>query len=88
MATVLVAVRTVDAVGVVVVSHLSIGRRPAAEAVRAVAELGVPAFYAGNAFIAAPARRRLPGTYLGDSLAGAAEIIENRLAPGRPPADR
>jgi MerR family transcriptional regulator, light-induced transcriptional regulator len=64
----------------VVVSHLSLGRRPAIEAVRAVAEFGVPTFYAGNAFIAAPTRQRLPGTYLGDSLGDAVRVIETALA--------
>ena len=64
----------------VVVSHLSLGRRPAIAAVRAVAEFGVPTFYAGNAFIAAPTRHRLAGTYLGDSLREAVRIIETALA--------
>jgi methanogenic corrinoid protein MtbC1 len=63
----------------VVVSHLSLGRRPAIEAVRAVAELGVLTFYAGNAFIAAPTRRRLPGRYLGESVFDAARVIETAL---------
>jgi methanogenic corrinoid protein MtbC1 len=63
----------------VVVSHLSLGRRPAIEAIRAVAELGVPTFYAGNAFIAVPTRRRLPGTYLGDSVFDAVRVIETAL---------
>ena len=64
----------------VVVSHLSVGRRPAIDAVRAAAEFGVPTFYAGNAFIAAPTRQRLPGTYLGDSLRDAVRVIETALA--------
>ena len=58
-------VATVERVGpaaVVVVSHLSMGRRLAMEAVRTVAELGVPTFYAGNAFISASTRHRIPGT--------------------------
>ena len=68
--------RTVEAAAVVITSHLSIGRRPAIEAIRAAAESGVPVFYAGNAFIAAPTRQRLPATYLGDSIRDAARIIE------------
>lgn len=63
----------------VVVSHLSLGRRPAIEAIRTVAELGVPTFYAGNAFVAVPTRRRLPGTYLGDSVFDAVRVIETAL---------
>jgi methanogenic corrinoid protein MtbC1 len=70
------ATRTVEAAAVVITSHLSIGRRPAIEAIRAAAESGVPVFYAGNAFIAAPTRQRLPATYLGDSIRDAARTIE------------
>ncbi len=66
----------VDAAAVVVVSHLPTGRRLAAQAVRAVAESGVPTFYAGNAFISASTRRRMPGRYLGDSLREAALVVE------------
>ena len=69
----------VEPAAVVVVSHLSIGRRLAAEAVHAVAGLGVPAFYAGNAFISASTRHRMPGRYLGDSLGDAARVIETPL---------
>jgi hypothetical protein len=42
-------------------------------------------FYAGNAFIAAPARHRLPATYLGDRIRDAARIIQ---APIESPAGR
>jgi MerR family transcriptional regulator, light-induced transcriptional regulator len=63
-----------------VVSHLSLGRRTATDAIRAVAALGMPTFYAGNAFIAAPVRQRLPGTYLGDSIRGAARVVDAALS--------
>jgi methanogenic corrinoid protein MtbC1 len=66
----------VEPAAVVVVSHLSIGRRLAAEAVHTVAGLGVPPFYAGNAFISASTRHRMPGRYLGDSLRDAARVVE------------
>lgn len=69
-----------DAAAVVVASHLTIGRRPAAEAIRAVARAGTPVFYAGNAFLFPRSRQGLPGTYLGESLSGAADIIERGLA--------
>jgi len=75
-------VSTMNRVGpsaVVVVSHLSTGRRLAAQAVRTVAEFGVPTFYAGNAFISASTRHRMPGRYLGDSLRDAARVIETAL---------
>jgi hypothetical protein len=66
----------VEPAAVVIVSHLSIGRRIAAEAVRSVAALRVPTFYAGNAFISAPTRQRMPGSYLGDSLRDAARVVD------------
>ncbi len=66
----------VDPSAVVVVSHLSTGRRLAAHAVRAAAESGVPTFYAGNAFISAATRHRMPGRYLGDGLRDAARVVE------------
>jgi hypothetical protein len=75
--TLVITARQVDPAAVIVVSHLSIGRRAAMDAVRAVAALGVPTFYAGNAFIAAPIRQRLPGRYLGDSIRAAARIVES-----------
>ena len=78
--TLVIAARQVDPAAVVVVSHLSIGRRTAMDSVRAVAALGVPTFYAGNAFIASPVRQRLPGTYLGDSIRAAARALESVLS--------
>jgi hypothetical protein len=41
--------------------------------------LGVPTFYAGNAFISAATRHRMPGRYLGDSLRDAARVVEAAL---------
>jgi MerR family transcriptional regulator, light-induced transcriptional regulator len=66
----------VEPAAVVVVSHLSIGRRLAAQAVHNAAMRGVPTFYAGNAFISASTRHRMRGQYLGDSLRDAARVVE------------
>jgi len=44
-----------------------------------VAEFGVPTFYAGNAFISASTRHRMPGRYLGDSVRDAARVVETAL---------
>ena len=68
-----------DAAAVVVVSHLATQRRPAVEALRAVAANRAPVFYAGNAFRFPGARSNVPGTYLGDSLATAADVITAAL---------
>ena len=77
---VLATVEKVEPAAVVVVSHLSMGRRLAMEAVRTVAALGVPTFYAGNAFISTSTRHRIPGIYLGDSLSDAVRVVETALA--------
>lgn len=73
--TLATAVRATDAGAVVVVSHLSTQRRPAVEALSAAAETGVPVFYAGNAFVLPAGRAGVPGTYLGERLAAAAELV-------------
>jgi MerR family transcriptional regulator, light-induced transcriptional regulator len=82
-AALLDAASRTDAVAVVVVSHLAVGRRAAVQAIRAVAGTGVRTFYAGNAFVAAPVRRRIPGAYLGESLRNAARTVEAALGPER-----
>jgi methanogenic corrinoid protein MtbC1 len=81
--TLATAVRATSAAAVVVVSHLSVGRRPAVEAIRAVAGSGAHVFYAGNAFLFARARERVPGTYLGESLAAAVEVLSVIPSPDR-----
>ncbi|MCE0763730.1 B12-binding domain-containing protein [Pseudonocardia kujensis] len=73
------AVHTLEPAAVVVVSHLASARRPAVDALAAVAALGTPVFYAGNAFLTRPARRRVPGCYLGESHREAAGILEEFL---------
>lgn len=65
---------TPDAV-VVVVSHLPTQRRSAIASIEAVARSGTPTFFAGNAFLFPPSRKRVPGTYLGESIARAALLI-------------
>ncbi len=73
------AIRATGPAGVVVVSHLSVGRRAAVEALRAAEPTGTRLFYAGNAFLAPPARAGVPGSYLGEDLVGAADIIDAAL---------
>ena len=74
------AVRAAEAGGGVVTSQRSVTRRAAVEAITAVDALpGVEAFYAGAGFGPASARKEVPGTYLGDDVVEAAEIMEARL---------
>ncbi|MCW2792861.1 MAG: binding protein [Nocardioides sp.] len=73
--TLLAAATATDAAAVVVVSHLTTHRRPAVEALAAVAETGVPVFYAGNSFLFPRARAGVPGTHLGEGLAAAADML-------------
>lgn len=69
-----------SAAGVVVVSHLPSHRRTTVQALQQLAATGVPLFYAGNAFLFGGARRGVPGTYLGESIAQAAELVSAALA--------
>jgi MerR family transcriptional regulator, light-induced transcriptional regulator len=78
--TLVTAVTATSAAAVVIVSHLSTQRRPAADAIRAVAGTGCPTFYAGNAFLFPRARSGIPGTYLGENLAAATALIRESLS--------
>ena len=79
--TLATAVRATDASAAVVVSHLPTQRRPAVESLQAAAGTGVAVFYAGNAFALPGARSGIPGPYLGDRLAAAAELLRDQV-PG------
>jgi DNA-binding transcriptional MerR regulator/methylmalonyl-CoA mutase cobalamin-binding subunit len=80
----LAAVRASGAAGAVVTAQRRTNRRAAVAALEAVAALpGVIAFYAGDAFATASARRGVPGIHLGDDLAEAAAIVEQALGRGR-----
>jgi MerR family transcriptional regulator, light-induced transcriptional regulator len=80
-ATALVAtVHAVRAVAAVVTAQRSVTRRAAIESLGAVdAVPGVEAFYAGGAFVAPSARGDVPGTYLGEDVVLAAEVLEDVL---------
>jgi MerR family transcriptional regulator, light-induced transcriptional regulator len=80
--TLVTAAIATEAAAVVVVSHLATQRRPAVEALRAVAAIGCPVYYAGNAFLFPGARRGVPGDWLGDNLATAADVITAALTEG------
>jgi DNA-binding transcriptional MerR regulator len=77
--TLTTAIDANDAIGVVLVSHLGSGRQRAIQSVRAVASLGTPIFYAGNAFASARSRYGLPGHYLGSHLDDACVLIDSEL---------
>ncbi|MCE3553223.1 MerR family transcriptional regulator [Pseudonocardia sp. RS11V-5] len=77
--TLTIAVETLEPAAVVVVSHMAAGRRSAVDALAAVAASGTPACYAGNAFLTRPARRRVPGRYLGESFRDAAGLLDELL---------
>ena len=55
-------------------------RRAAVESLVAVDALpGVQAFYAGMAFAPAAGRKDVPGTWLGDDILAAADVVEQAL---------
>jgi DNA-binding transcriptional MerR regulator len=76
--------RGVGAAAAVVTAQRGVTRRAAVEALAAVAALpGVRGFYAGDAFAAPAARRDVPGTYLGEDVLAAAEVLESSIASPR-----
>ena len=78
------AIRAAQARAAVVTSQRSVTRRAAVEAVAAASAIsGVAAFYAGNAFATPSSRRDVPGTYLGEDVVAAVDVLESALA--RPP---
>jgi DNA-binding transcriptional MerR regulator/methylmalonyl-CoA mutase cobalamin-binding subunit len=74
-----VAVRETRPAAVVLVSHLSGARRAAVEALEAAQRASVDFFYAGNAFGSPQSRRGVPGTYLGNNLGQAADVVANAI---------
>ena len=86
--TLVTAVAATGAAALVLVSHLPTHRRVSVEALRAVAQTRCQVFYAGNAFVFPAARRGVPGTYLGETLTGAAEILGAPQAAPRRSSER
>lgn len=79
--TLTIATQAADAVGVVVMSTESRGLQQAVAALLAVDALGIPVFFAGNAFEPEHSRRQLPGRYLGTRMGGACTQLIDTLAP-------
>ncbi len=69
------AVRETSAVAVVVVCHLSPGRQAAVTSLRSIALGHTKIFYAGAAFSSRQSRHGVPGRYLGNNFAAAADLI-------------
>ncbi len=82
--TLATAARATAVAGVVVVSHLATGRLRAIESIRAVDDLDIPVFYAGNAFATPRSRRGVPGRYLGVGIEDASAELTRSLAPAAP----
>jgi methylmalonyl-CoA mutase cobalamin-binding subunit len=79
--TVATAAQATGAAAVVVVSHLATGRSRAVESIRAIDQLDIPVFYAGNAFSAPRTRRGVPGSYLGVRIQDACAQVVDALTP-------
>jgi DNA-binding transcriptional MerR regulator len=80
------AVQGTGASAVVLVSHLSVARRSAVEALRTVESSGAALFYAGNAFTAPQRRNGVPGEYLGEDMVTAVELVTASLIERRTPS--
>jgi methanogenic corrinoid protein MtbC1 len=75
------AIRAAQARAAVITSQRNVTRRAAVEAITAASGIpGVAAFYAGNAFATPSARRDARGTYLGEDVVDAVDVLESTLA--------
>jgi len=79
--TLTIAAQAAGAAGVVVMSTEGRGLPQAVAALLAVDALGIPVFFAGNAFEPEYSRRQLPGRYLGTRMGGACTQLIDTLAP-------
>ncbi len=84
--TIATAARATAVAGVVVVCHLATGRLRAVESIRAVHDLGIDVFYAGNAFATPRSRRGVPGGYLGVRIEAACAELTRELGSDDPDA--
>jgi cobalamin-dependent methionine synthase I len=83
----LAVVRSVNPTAVVLSSHTPVVASHAVRSVRAVAEAGVPVYFAGSSFASQFLRQNLPGTALDGSLREAAELLVLRhTSPSAEPA--
>lgn len=73
------AIRRTAAAAAIVVSHIGKNRGAAIASIRLTDLLSIQVFYAGNAFLAPPARTGIPGTYLGEDLRVAVDIVSHSL---------
>lgn len=76
-----IAAQAADAAGVVIMSTATRGLAHAVVALLAVDAMGIPVFFAGNAFEPEQSRRQLPGRYLGPGMAAACAQLIDTLAP-------
>lgn len=81
--TIRAAAKATSADAVIVVSHLATGRLRAIESIRAVNEVDIPVFYAGNAFSTVRSRRGVPGSYLGVRIKDASTHLNTTLPPSQ-----
>jgi MerR family transcriptional regulator, light-induced transcriptional regulator len=79
--TLATAARATAVAGVVVVCHLATGRLRAVESIRAINDLDIEVFYAGNAFTSPRSRRGVPGRYLGVGIQDACAQLTRALEP-------
>ena len=82
--TIATAARATPVAGVIVVSHLATGRLRAVESIRAINDVGIDVFYAGNAFFTPRSRRGVPGRYLGVGIDDACAQLTRALTPTDP----
>lgn len=77
----LVAIDTAGPDAVIIASHMGTNRRATVESIKAAAARAPErVFYAGRAFISARSRKGVPGTYLGEEMQAAADLLQSLRA--------
>lgn len=78
VASLLVALRSLHPSAVVICSHTPTVASPAVRAVRAIADAGIPVYFAGSSFSSQFFRQNSPGIPLDGTLAESAELLAQR----------
>lgn len=78
------AINRTKAAATIVVSHIASHRRGTVTSLQAAALTRTKLFYAGNAFLTPAARKSVPGTYLGEDLGVAVDMVSTALQQSSP----
>jgi len=77
------AIGRTQAAATIVVSHIASHRRATVASLQAAEQTSTRLFYAGNAFLTPATRKGVPGSYLGENLIHAVDMVGSSLMASR-----